>query len=311
MPRWVTPNFAIASSSAGGLGLLDRRRGGAEAQREHRRDAEAEGEGHRRAGQENVAGLRPDEMLGERVARGEDVAVELDAALGDAGRAAGEGDDARIVAAGVDGRQRLERGGAGLQLAAAVIAVIFDDVLDAVGLVDGLAEVADEAAVDDRVADLRALDHRRDLARAKQRHGRDDDAAGLQHAEPGGEDRVAVGPAQEHAVAGDQALFLDQQARDAAAEIVEVGIGPAAMLVDDRERVGAPPFSNSAAAFSRSGYWSSGRSKRNSGSSSGGGSRSSTKRVAHQSSGRPPSFRSRPWPRLSTRPFTSTSAIAG
>ena len=33
-----------------------------------------------------------------------------------------------------------------------VIAVIFDDVLDAVRLLDRLAEVADEAAVDDRVA---------------------------------------------------------------------------------------------------------------------------------------------------------------
>ena len=97
----------------------------------------------------------------------------------------------------------------------AVIAVIFDDVLDAVRLVDGLAEVADEAAVDDRVGDLRALDHRRDLARAKQRHGRDHHAAGLQHAEPRGEHRVAVRPAQQHAVAGDQAMLLDQQPRDA------------------------------------------------------------------------------------------------
>ena len=109
--------------------------------------------------------------------------------------------------------------------------------LDAVRLLDRLAEVADEAAVDDRVADLRALDHRRDLARAKQRHGRDHHAAGLQHAEPRGEHRVAVRPAQKHAVAGDQAMLLDQQPRDAAAEIVEVGIGPAAVIVDDRQRV--------------------------------------------------------------------------
>ena len=176
-------------------------------------------------------------MLRERVARREHVAVELDAALGHAGRAAGEGDDARVVAAGVDGRQRLQRRGARLQLALAVIAVIFDDVLDEVRLLDRLAEVADEAAVDDRVADLRALDHRRDLARAQQRHGRDHHAAGLQHAEPGGEHRVAIRPAQQHAVAGDQAFFLDQQPRDAAAEIVELGIGPAAVIVDDRQRV--------------------------------------------------------------------------
>ena len=95
MPRCVTPCLTIASSSAGGLALLDRRARRAEAQREHRRDAEAEGEGHRRAGQEDVAGLRTDQVLRERVARREHVAVELDAALGHAGRAAGEGDDAR------------------------------------------------------------------------------------------------------------------------------------------------------------------------------------------------------------------------
>ena len=58
MARWVTPNLAIASSIAGGLGLLDRRAGRAEAQREHQRRAEPEGEGDRRAGQEDVAGLR-------------------------------------------------------------------------------------------------------------------------------------------------------------------------------------------------------------------------------------------------------------
>ena len=83
----------------------------------------------------------------------------------------------------------------------------------------------------------RALDHGRDLAGAKQRHGRDDHAARLQDAEPGREHRVAVRPAQQHAVAGDQPFFLDQQPRDAPAEIVEVGIGPAAVFVDDRQRV--------------------------------------------------------------------------
>src|SRR5205085_3768538 len=52
------------------------------------------------------------------------------------------------------------------------------------------------------------------------------------------EDGVTVRPAQQDAVAGDQAFFRDQQAGDAAGEGVEVGIGPAAMVVDDGERVG-------------------------------------------------------------------------
>ena len=88
--------------------------------------AEPEGEGHRRAGQEDVAGLRADDVLGEGVARREHVAVELDAALGHAGGAAGEGDQRGVVAAGVDGGQGFERRGAGLELAVAVVAVIFD-----------------------------------------------------------------------------------------------------------------------------------------------------------------------------------------
>ena len=83
-----------------------------------------------------------------------------------------------------------------------------------------------------------AVDDGRDLAGAKQRHGRDDDPAGLEHAEPGGEQGVAVGAAQQHAVAGDEAMLVDQQARDAAGEIVELGVGPAAVVVDHRERVG-------------------------------------------------------------------------
>src|SRR5207253_10452304 len=49
---------------------------------------------------------------------------------------------------------------------------------------------------------------------------------------------VAIRPAQKHTIAGDQPVFFAQQPRDAPAEIVEFSVGPAAMVVDDRERVG-------------------------------------------------------------------------
>src|SRR4051794_30454600 len=111
-----------------GSALLDRRARRAEAQREQRRDPEPEGERHRRAGQENVAGLWANQVLREGVARREHIAMELDAALRDAGGAAGESDDARVVAAGVCRWQRLQRRCARLQLALPVVAVIFDDV---------------------------------------------------------------------------------------------------------------------------------------------------------------------------------------
>ena len=143
--------------------LLDGRGGGAEAEREQQCRAEAEGEGDRGAGHGDIAGTHAKMRLRERVARREDIAVEMDAALGHTGGAAGEGDQRRIVLGGVDCRQRVERHGANLQLAPAIIAVIFDCGFDEMGLVGGLAEVTDEAAVDDGVADLRALDHGRDL----------------------------------------------------------------------------------------------------------------------------------------------------
>ena len=86
--------------------LLDRRGRRAEAQREQQGRAEAEGEGDRRAGHDDIARRHAEMGCREGVAGRQDVAVELDAALGDAGRAAGEGDQRRIVAAGIDGRQR-------------------------------------------------------------------------------------------------------------------------------------------------------------------------------------------------------------
>src|SRR5207302_975936 len=88
---------------------LFRRRGGrAEAQRKQRRDAETEGEGHWRRGHEHVAARWTDEVLRERVARRENVAVELNATLGHAGGAAGEGDQRGVVAAYVERGQRLQ-----------------------------------------------------------------------------------------------------------------------------------------------------------------------------------------------------------
>src|SRR5687768_109576 len=99
-------------------------------------------------------------MPGEAVARREHVAVELDAALRHSGGAAGEGDQRRVVAAGVGGWQRVESGGASLQLAQPEVAIVLDHMFDEMRLLLPLAEVADEAAVDNRVADLRPPDHR-------------------------------------------------------------------------------------------------------------------------------------------------------
>ena len=169
-----------------------------------------------------------------------------------------------------------------------------------------------------------ALDHRRDLARAEQRHGRDHDAAGLQHAEPRGEHRVAVRPAQQHAVAGDQALFLDQQPRDAPAEIVELGIGPAAVIVDDRERVGRAALQQLRRGVQPLGILQLGQVEAELGQQLGRNGRGeAVGSTSSPAKAGVPLRVTRDHPRttavvsistlaaLSTRPFTSTSAIAG
>jgi hypothetical protein len=157
----------------------------------------------------------------------------VDAPLRLAGRARGESDQRDIVLARVggdearrDARQpRLERAGAG-------IAVIDERRRHAVG--QG-REILHAARVDDRVARLGPVEDGRDLAGAQHRHRRDDDAARLQHREPGGEEEGGVRPAQQHAVAGDQPLFLDQQPRQPVRQVLELGIGPGARVVADRD----------------------------------------------------------------------------
>ena len=93
MPRWVTPCFAIASSNFGGppcsiVALAAPKRSGNIGVMPSPK-VKAIGALVRKTS----PGFGPIEMLRERVARREDVAVELDAALGHAGRAAGEGDE--------------------------------------------------------------------------------------------------------------------------------------------------------------------------------------------------------------------------
>ena len=138
--------------------------------------------------------------------------MEMDAALGNAGGAAGKGDDRRVVGGGVDRGQGLKGRDPSFELAVPIIAVIFDEVLDEAGLLHGIAEVADVAAVDDGVTDFGAVDDGRDLAGAQEWHGGDHNSAGLQDAEPGCEHHVAIGPAQEDAIAGERPVSTSKRA---------------------------------------------------------------------------------------------------
>ena len=84
-------------------GVLEQRRRGAEAQREDREPAEAEGEGQRRRADEHVVGRHAQHLLGIAVGDDQQVAVEVHGGLGLAGRARGEAQQRHVVAAGLHG----------------------------------------------------------------------------------------------------------------------------------------------------------------------------------------------------------------
>ena len=220
-------------------GLLDGDRGAAEAPGEDERHAEAKGEGDRRRTGPAVAGAGPEDVTGEAVGGGEDVAVIVDAPLGLAGGARGEGDHRHVVPVGVGG------GKAGLdplqprfEGAAAHVAAIGEEGADEAGLVGGGAEIVEAAFIDDGVVDLRARDQGGEFAGAEQGHGGDEDAAGLEDAEPGGEQHRSVRAAQQDAIAGHKPLLLDEQAGDAVGEDAHVAVRPCAGVVDEGEGVG-------------------------------------------------------------------------
>ena len=222
-------------------GLLDRHRGAAEAPREDQQHAEPEGEGDRRRAGPAVVGAGLQYVTREAVGRSQHVAMEMDAALGLSGRARSEGDHRHVVACRRHRREaRRDRFEARLELALAMVAVIAKQRTHGAGGFGAVAEIADEAAVDDRMADLGPRQDGLDLAGPQHRHGRDQNSAGLEHAQPGREQHHRIGAAQEHPVAGNQSFLLDQQPRDPARKIVDLGIGPAAIIVDHRRRVRSP-----------------------------------------------------------------------
>ena len=83
--------------------LLQQDGGGADAQRKQHEPAEPEGEGERRRADEAVGRLRAQHVAAVAVAGRQQVAVEMHGALGLAGGAGGEADQADVVARGVAG----------------------------------------------------------------------------------------------------------------------------------------------------------------------------------------------------------------
>ena len=220
-----------------GRGALDEEAGRSDAHREDDQSAEPEGERDRRGAGEDVVGLGAEHVVGEGVGVGEDVAVEVHRRLGPAGGAGGEGQHRDVVGRGVD---VLEVGGLGLgegvELASGARGAVGHEgeVRDPRRL-----EVLGEAVVAQRELELADLADRGQLAGPQHRHGRDDDAAGLEDREPGGDQAGVVGAAQQHPVARDEAEVVDEHARDAVGPVEQVAVGPPGAV--GREEAGAVP----------------------------------------------------------------------
>ncbi len=197
--------------------LLDQQRRGAGMQGEQQDAAEPEGERVRRGAREHVVGRRLQHVPGERLADRHHVAVEVHRRLRATGGAGGEGEHADVVAGGphvverrVLGRQPLRPG-----------VVAEGDHRDAERL-----DRLEEAVVDEGRVEVGDLVDGLQLTRAQQRHGGDQDGAGLQHAEPRRGQPLVVGPAQEHPVARHDAEVLDEDVSDPVRGRDQLGVRP-------------------------------------------------------------------------------------
>ncbi len=236
-------NSWIAWSRSVGRCRLEQHGGGPEAHREGDHPAEAEGEADRRAADEHVVRAGPERRAREAVADRHDVAMEVHRALRPAGGARGEGDQRDVVARGVEvgelGRfapHALLELGAGPGQARAVEAA---DALAHRRAGARLLELQGQALVAQREPDLGLIEDHRELARAQKWHRGDRDAAGLEHAEPAGDQHRVVGRAQQHPVARHEAEVVAQHPRDPVRPLEELAVGPALVRRAEDGLVGA------------------------------------------------------------------------
>ena len=192
----------------------DRRR--ADAQRKQDEPAQPEGEGERRRADEAILRIGAQHVAPVTVAGRKHVAVEMHGALGLAGRARGEADEAHVVARRVAGdegvvagrcHQRFERIGR----AAAPV----DDALEIARQRAGILHLFGQAVIAEREADFGLGNRVGDLLGAQERHGRDHDGAGLDDGEIGRHHHRAVRPAQQHAMSGHDAERAREHVGDA------------------------------------------------------------------------------------------------
>ena len=99
--------------------------------------------------------------------------------------------------------------------------------------------------------DLGLVDDLAELAGAQHRHGVDHHGAGLGGGEPGRDQRRIVAGADEHAVAGLDAVILDQRIGEPVRPVGEFLVGAAAAVADQRDAVAEAALDVAVGQFDR------------------------------------------------------------
>ena len=214
---------------------FDQHGGSAEAQGEDRKSAEPEGEGDRRRTDEHVVGLNLEHLPRIDVGDDENVAMKVHRRLRRAGCSGGEAEQGDVVAArrhGGQGHRLIEREAVefGVVIGGAVEA---DDAFEKAARLGAGDQFIEDPGVAQRKADLGLVDDLRQFSGAQHRHRVDHDRARLRRREPAGDHRGIVGRADEHAIAGLDAIILDERPGEPVAPVGKLLVGAAPAMADE------------------------------------------------------------------------------
>ncbi len=112
-------------------------------------------------------------------------------------------------------------------------AVEADDALEKAARLGAGDQFVEDPGVAQRKADLGLVDDLGQLSGAEHRHCVDDDRARFRRGEPAGDHRGIVGRADQHAIAGLDAIILDERPGQPIAPVGELLVGAAPAMADE------------------------------------------------------------------------------
>ena len=214
----------------GGVGLVGEVHAGPGPHREHQQAAQAKGERQRRRARHDVIGRGLEHMARPCLAAGQHIAVRVHGGLGRARGAGGEGHQRDVVCRCGAGRHAAGLGLGALQQVGRIGGGVKRHDGGQLGvLVLRRRQFGQQAAIAQRKQGLGALDDAGEFARAQQRHGGHRHQPGVDSTQPGQCHLHRVAAAQQHAVAGHQAVVLRQHLGNAGRLSAGVAVGVCAV----------------------------------------------------------------------------------